>query len=315
MKLNNLVKALPLVLGAGLAFNASAGVVATSYLEINSLFVELDADKDGVADTSPVGIIQIINGTREGNTNANFNGTSVGNSAVDNTGVGDANAQLVCAGPDCGALALSDNGQSLDLGNLVHDTNQSYAVSDENVTGSAIGGGASGFTYADVGIAGPTNIGSASSQIFNNLLTTLTLNVLADINIRFTALYDMFVDAIITPDITADGSVKATASAEASFNIDLDKIGGPADIFGANGVGISASDFAFDVPGLGDADSFFFNNASFATGWVTLTAGTYQLKIAQDSDVQASVIPEPGVLAIFGIGMLGLSFASRRKFN
>ena len=229
MKLNNLVKALPLVLGASIAFNANAGVVATSYLEINNLAVELDVDKDGTADAvNPASFITIVGGSREGNTNANFNGDSDGDAVVAGP-VGDADAALVCVGPSCPGLGLTDNGQSFDLGNLVATDAENYAVSDENVTGSALGAGATGFTYGDVGISTSNGIGSASSQIFNQLIASLTLTVTTDLNLRFTALYDYFVDAIISADIANDANMAATASAEASFDIDLTALTGTID--------------------------------------------------------------------------------------
>lgn len=317
MKINNTLKTLPLLLGSMLCFNANAGVVATSYLEINSLFVEIDTDGDGVPDVAPADIqsyIKILAGTRESNTLVNFNGISDGNASVAGP-IGTANADLVCTGPSCGGLGLTDNGQSLDLGNLVHDHSKDYSTADSNVTGNALGAGATGFTYADVGISKPNALAAASGSIFNNLLTTLTILVAGDldIQIRFTAVYDAFVDAIITPDITADGSVKATASAEASFNTKLIGLTG-----GTLGTvlddGLSFSDLAFDVPGLGDIKSISENDKSYTGAWSTLlTAGTYQAEIVQDSDVQASLIPEPSSIALLGLSILGLAAARRRK--
>ena len=178
-----------------------------------------------------------------------------------------------------------------------------------------MGAGATGFTYSDVGIANSNAVGSASSQIFNQLIANLTLNVVADINIRFTALYDFFVDAIISADIAADNTMKATASAEASFDIDLTALTGTINGSAANTLddGFNFTDFAIDLPGLGDLVTFSGNDQTFESDWVTLTAGAYQLQIAQDSDVQASLIPEPASLGLLGLGLMALGLQTKKS--
>jgi len=319
MKLKTLAKTLPLVVTAALCSNANAGVSASAYLEVNDLFIEIDINGDGIADAVNLSdYVTIISGTRETNTSADFNGVVDGDaSSVGATA--DSDAALVCVGPSCGILGLTNNGQTMDggfgtagvIGALVADDTVSYALADAALTGSAIiGVGATGFTYADVGIADPTAIAAADATIFNNLLTQVTLQVLSDVDIRFTAQYDAFVDAVITPDITNSGSINATASAEVSFDLNVNDIGNAgAEILDT---GFDYSDFAFDFPGLGDIVQIIENDVDWASAWVNVDAGSYQVEIAQDSDVQASLVPEPAALAIFGLGLLGLVGVGRK---
>ena len=305
MKLNTILKALPLAIGLGFCSTANAGVVATAYLEINDFFVEIDTNGDQIADpVNPLTFISINTATRTSTSSATFNGVASGDTDVDGTGVASSDAQLVCNGPSCGGLGVTNNGQSRDLGNLVHDDTQSYSVSDSQVSGNAIGGGASGFTYGDVGIAGGNDVtASAQSRIFNNLQTTLSLNILNDINLRFSAIYDAIVDSVISPDIANSASTTATASAIASFSIRI--------VGTTLNDGFFLADFATDAPGQGDEVQIEFNNEEFFSSWVNLTAGNYQVLISQDSDAAASLVPEPAAAILFGMGLLGLGLRAR----
>jgi hypothetical protein len=305
MKLNTILKALPLAIGLGFCSTANAGVVATAYLEINDFFVQLDTDGDLVEDAVDIGdFITINSATRTSTSSATFNGASSGDTSVDSSGVATSDAQLVCNGPSCGGLGLINNGQTADLGNLVHDDTQNYATSDSAVTGNALGGGASGFTYGDVGIANGNDItANALSRIFNNLQTTLFLDVGATVNLRFSAIYDAIIDAVISADIANDLARGATASAIASFSVTI--------VGTTLNDGFFLADFATDAPGQGDEVQITENDKAFLSQWVTLTAGNYQVLISQDSDAAASLIPEPAAAILFGMGLLGLGLRAR----
>ena len=314
MKLNTILKALPLALGLGFCATANAGVTATAYLELNNLFVEIstDGNTDNGGEVAPADLaqyIEIIAATRSSNSNADFNGSSSNDLDVDTTGVLSSDAQLVCEGPSCAGLGLINNTLSLDNGNLVQSDVSDYSVSDSGVSGNALGLGASGFTYGDVGISGGISSGSASSRIFNNLTTSITLGIFNSIDIRLTALYDLLVDAIISPDIASDNSRTATANATAGLSIRLRNLATGA----AFNAGFSELDFAIDSDGLGDIFSTEINDGVFASDWVTLAGGIYQLEITQDSDVSASLIPEPGAVILFGMAILGLGLRARTK--
>jgi hypothetical protein len=305
MKLNTILKALPLAIGLGFCSTANAGVVGTAYLEINDFFVQLDTDGDFVEDAVNLGdFIAITTATRTSTSSATFNGVASGDTSIDTSGTSTSDALLVCNGPSCGGLGLVNNGQTADLGNLVKDDTKNYAVSDSAVTGSALGGGASGFTYGDVGIAGGNNVtANAQSRIFNNLQTRLSLAVGSTLNLRFSAIYDAIIDAVISADIANDSSRGATASAIASFSVRI--------VGTTLNDGFFLADFATDAPGQGDEVQITENDTAFLSDWVTLSAGNYQVLISQDSDVAASLIPEPAAAILFGMGLLGLGLRAR----
>jgi hypothetical protein len=310
MKLKTLAKTLPLVVTAALCSNANAGVSASAYLEVNDLFIEIDINGDGTADAITLSdYVTILGGSRGTSTAVDYNGVVDGDADI--VGVTAASdADLVCVPVTCASLGVVNNGQSLALANLLADDTSSYAVADAGLSGSAIGAGASGFTYADVGIASADAIAAGNGTIFNSILTELTLDILSDVNIRFTANYDAFIDSVISPDIQADGDFVATASAEASFGVKVTSSLGPTVLE----EGFNFQDQAFDF--LGFPDIVITENVTpWASSWTTVTAGTYALEIAQDADVLASLahVPEPATLAIFGLGLLGLAGVGRMR--
>ena len=188
-------------------------------------------------------------------------------------------------------------------------------MADAQVSGSALGSGASGFTYADAGIAaGNDESAGANSNIANDILTQFTLDALTDINVRFSALMDYLVDAFISPDIANDSLRTATSTAKATFGIELVSFntgntvsltGGPSSV--------TFNDIAIDQPGLGDLIVRSGNNVDFTSGWANVSAGTYQLTISQSSTVQSTLVPAPTTLAMAAFGLLGLGLTARRR--
>lgn len=314
MNLNKILKGAAF---AGLtiaATSANAGISTTAYLELNDLFVEIDTDNDLVPENvNPLDFITIIGGSRGTNTFANYNGSTDGSEISSADAEFDADSLLVCQGPSCGVLGLTNNGQSLDNGQLVASDMYHFAAADAQVSGSALGDGASGFTYADISIAyGNQESAAASSGIVNSINTVIQFTIAQAINLRFSALIDYFVDAVISTDIADDNTQDATASAKVTLDLSLQ--GGPngvVDIDGADG--FARSDISFDFPGFGDLISFSGNDEQFLSGWATVGPGVYQLNINQTSEVQASLVPAPTSLAVAALGLLGLCFTARRK--
>ncbi|GFD66815.1 PEP-CTERM sorting domain-containing protein [Alteromonas sp. KUL106] len=299
------------------ASNATAGVSATAYLELNDLVVQIDTDGDLVPDqVNPLAFISILGGgSRSTSTFADNNGVSDSDLDSQTSATADSDADLLCVGASCGVLGLTNNGQSVDGGNLVASDAFYYSVADAQVTGSAIGSGATGFTYADAGIAAGNNESAGSnSNIANDILTTFTLGVLTDINVRFSALMDYLVDAFISSDIANDSLRAATSTAKATFGIELvsfntgDTVsltGGPSSV--------TFNDIAIDQPGLGDLIVRSGNDVDFTSGWANVSAGTYQLTISQSSTVQTTLVPAPTTLAMAAFGLLGLGLTARRR--
>ncbi len=299
------------------ASNATAGVSATAYLELNDLVVQIDTDGDLVPDqVNPLAFISILGGgSRSTSTFADNNGVSDSDLDSQTSATADSDADLLCVGASCGVLGLTNNGQSVDGGNLVASDAFYYSVADAQVTGSAIGSGATGFTYADAGIAAGNNESAGSnSNIANDILTTFTLGVLTDINVRFSALMDYLVDAFISSDIANDSLRAATSTAKATFGIELVSFntGDTVSLTGGPS-GVTFNDIAIDQPGLGDLIVRSGDDVDFTSGWANVSAGTYQLTISQSSTVQTTLVPAPTTLAMAAFGLLGLGLTARRR--
>lgn len=303
------------------ASNATAGVSATAYLELNDLVVQIDTDGDLEPDSvSPLDYISILpGGSRSTSTFTDNNGASDSDLDSQASATADSDADLLCLGSSCGVLGLTNNGQSVDGGNLVASDAFYYSVADAQVSGSALGNpsdpntGATGFTYADAGIAAGSNESAgANSNIANDILTTFTLDVFTDINVRFSALMDYFVDAFISPDIAADGTRAATSSAKATFGIELFSFN-DGDTLDIDDATVTFNDIAIDQPGLGDLLVRSGNDVDFTSGWANVTSGTYQLTISQSSTVQTTLVPAPTTLAMAAFGLLGLGLTARRR--
>jgi hypothetical protein len=66
--------------------------------------------------------------------------------------------------------------------------------------------------------------------------------------------------------------------------------------------------FTLSFIGTG-SDVIYFADGGLATPGINNTLGT----LLDDVSVTAQAVPEPGTLGLFGIGMLGLAFAARRR--
>lgn len=295
--------------------HTNAGVMATSYLNVSALLLEIDVNNDGIADqVNPLDYVSITGGQRTTQTNATLQGANTASGVALAGTLGTSDAAFSCLG-DCSGV--SENGNTYDLDTLKNDITSTYAVSDALIEGSALGGGATGQTYADTAMSGAstTGGGTAGSIITNNVFADLLIQVNKDllgedtISFRFVAIYDLFVDAIISEDIADDPLLTGLASASASFSLDVNDESG-AEVLSA---GIEETDFARDQPGRGNQNIFEVDNGAFVTDWLEVNDGEYQLEILQSSSAQVNYVPAPASLALFGLGLVGLGAAARRK--
>ena len=135
-------------------------------------------------------------------------------------------------------------------------------------------------------IAGPSNVGAI--QAFTTVVTTIPTGLIAGTNY-------FFADA--TP--STFGSLAAD-----SFNSPSNTVGiGPVVNWqGATFTGLAAGTYTYQLSGMTSAN---WNNInSFTDNW------TGTLFIPRQS---VTTVPEPGSLALFGLGLLGLGMARRRR--
>lgn len=288
---------------------ANAGVIATSYLEITNLGIELDIDNDGVVDSvDPNDYIEITSASRTAGSSADMNGVGDSSTKIDSSGVGTADPDFICISAQCGSgIALSNN--SANISNLVYTDAFNYAAADARVTGSALGAGASGFTYTDTGLSSFNSIAGAQSNITNGLQTTINFSINSALGVSFTAIFNAFVDAFADAASLADTTVTTVASAAANFTIQVF----PDSSKGNGGAGFIFESIGFSDDLEGSDTGVNLANQSFATDLSYVSAGDYQINITQSSTSAVELVPEPASIAVLGLGLLALAGATYRR--
>tara|TARA_Y100000296_G_scaffold87361_1_gene132604 strand:- start:613 stop:1650 length:1038 start_codon:yes stop_codon:yes gene_type:complete len=328
---------------AGASLSANAGVVATSYLDVQSFGIVAFYDEAMTQPVSPQDLgafIKVSGGTRSAQTSTGFNGVGLPDTRVFATGpngTGEADGVFDCAGPSCNILGVSNNsliGQHSSVESIHTDSlanGYGYAVADSVVDGSALVNPAvpaSGMTYAGASVGGANNDASATSDITDSLTTVVNFAVqgVTELYLSFTASYSLFVEASQTPDVAADPTQTANATASANFNIGLgtdssSQNGGSVGFdLGAGFVDVTNLFPLFPQSLVSASDDFTGSdtgvsvaNGSSATGFYRVGEGDYQVSIVQASSAGVSLVSAPGTLAIAGLGLLGLAAARRRK--
>lgn len=203
-----------------------------------------------------------------------------------------------------------------------------YAGSAMSIAGSVLGAGATAKLDSTVSIS-PGGNGSATSNLNLNSGFTFSLNSSSTVTFDFDAA------AFLRSYLSADAVLGVSSSANASYEwgIKVTAQNGAVVFFwnpdgAAGGIGGSVAGFvettdSFDLtngvsavfPGTDTAIGPSAGAFTATTG--LLGAGDYTLGITHKAVSDASVVirsvPEPEMLALFGIALLGAGVASRRR--
>ncbi len=285
--------------GTVIAPDANAGVLGSSIFQINDFFL---VDSAG----TPVGNrVTILSDNRNGEIAVGLNGINTGKTG---NAAGSANLDIapVLLGASNPALLNNSTAQ-------LADGSGTFSRSDLNVSGTVFGVGGQGLTRSDAYALSGGNEGNANSTIANNVLATYTISV-GDgglNNVGFELDADVFLKAFVSPDLFGTSS---SANASISFSIDvLDSNGNTVLDWSPSQLNRGVS--AFGTTGFNDVGGFTaYSNLN--SGFFNIASGTYTVTIQQKStarEIAVNQVPEPGILALLSLGLLGMGAGFRKR--
>lgn len=299
MKVKSSILALGISVALGgvmAAPQAQAGVLGSSIFEISNFFIRNSAGQ------VPTGIT-VLSDVRNGEIAVGLNGVNAGD-----TGNASGNNPLDILPVQLGTPAniLGNNSVT-----QLADGAGTFSRSDLFVSGTIFGSGGQGLTRSDAYALSGNNQGNANSTIANNVLATYSINVAADTSAEFVTDASVYLKAFVSNDLFNTGS---NANASISFSINVEDSLGNSIFSWAPGE-LNRGVTAFGTAGFSDVGGFN-TYTGLSSGLKTLAAGTYSVTIQQKStarEVAVNQVPEPSIIVLLGIGLVGFGFASRSK--
>lgn len=289
------------------AASVQAGAIADSYLYVSQFALAFgDGAINGGTAINPATAFSALAGANSGDVSASLYGAPP---ATDT-----ANLNFTLLNPFGGAFALNQSqGAGYLAGtNLTGIPAATFAGSNATLTGnSLVPGGATSLTDNQVSLQGQ-GVGSAQSNTGLNARATFVLAQATSLQLSFWA--DAFLRTMV--DLPS-------GSAEAAYTWNMSLVDAAGDEIaswngGTAGIGGTVYSSAFSLNRSRSAfggDDFtvdpLLGYFEFETD--LLTAGEYTLTISQTSRADATFVPEPGTLALFGLGLLGFGLVRRRN--
>lgn len=301
MKLTNLAKGFLAATALTVtSFGANANLIGSSVLDVSNFNIsavngDLNLRSSQWTTTNTANYIGNSGPTNEITDTTNSTGTVIIDLANQ------------CAGPDCTQIA--ENDYNPNLLNIANDLD--FVSADSKVSFNVNTFQTNAQSRADISLSDTSS--SSLSRGESGITNTVTGEILFDIgsvgDVAFSYSYIAELVAQISPDwyTSLDESF---VEASYSLTVSITELANPTNIInmGALNVGLTLSttdDLAFDLEPAG----------SKSLTLTDLDAGRYQIGISHSTYVSAKhlSVPEPTTLAIFGLGLLGLAGASRRR--
>mgnify|MGYP005987261445 CR=1 FL=1 len=288
---------------------ANAGAKALAHLNIDNFIIE---NSQGVQ-YDALDFSNLVIGDNSSTFALSANNGIAGNQTVDATaGGGNADDNMACVGTGC------NPGWEDDFTQQLPPVNGSFARSDTQLLGALITGldgtpGSANQVTADAfaeGQTSVTDIGTGASEVGTITEFTFAMNAADTITFDFDA--DAFLDAILHQD-------ENDVSASIGFTIDIIDVDGGHGTAGANIYNFTPGAINTGI-GLASegTDDYLFAGSFSDTTQALQAANEYRLVIVHSADISYDAVKpvsEPGMLAVFGMGLMGLAASRRRKIK
>jgi hypothetical protein len=303
---------------------ASAVVVMTNFtITNNTTNAILDATGTQPGGT-PTGDLSFLTFTSTGGYDISINGVGP---LPASSSAAPVDLPAACTGDGCAALALVNN----NFPKLAAPPAGNYAAADQNEFGapvSGIPGFATPANVANASYAGLTTQQGLSSSDANNNLQSSFVFIL---NQEGSLTFDFDVDAWLQVAVTSDEIFPGFATAAYSMEFSIVNLSNNSSAVWSFAPTLFPENDANGDPIIGGVKTLSLNAplpidiqstrdtggpVSFSSITPTLAANTlYQLsaRINTNVDAQRVNVPEPGILALLGMGLLGLGLSRRRK--